>query len=768
MSKKVSSRAKTARQCAETWREYFKENIDQYHRMFEFTYGKQWLDEEANALKSYKKIPMSFNKMGTLANTLLGEQQQNTPQLQVQPMEDCDEKVAELRERLTKDIMFKSNAKRARQTAAKQSAIGGFGGYAIITDYINESSFDQYILYISFKDATRCYWDVSAEEENKTDGMYCGWLSRMSRKKLRDIYGANIEKRIKSDKEINGGEEQELSLYENQGDYNLGYVWADDQSVTIQHHFRRKTYTETKYKLSNGREVNEDELQKIIAQSKKINAEKQLMQEMEIGQEYLPAPEMQPGQQVPQAQMQMQPQAQMGEIASPDNEQNLMGFGDNMPAQMQDDRLSLYDNGEPVRIEKQKEVRKHKIVYEQFCGDYLLDETECMTSQLPMPFVDQNSWYDKSGKQHCRPFFVDAVDAQRYINYLGTQSAYTLKVSRYDQFMGSKENVQSQDTQAVWRDPLQVQGILTYDSARDGSRPERINPPELSQSLLTQYERAIEDLYTSTGLYPSRMGQAGGEVSGKAIDARTRQGSYPTYTFFNSINNAIAKDGEIVNELIPHVYDSQRVISLMDSNGKPESITVNQAMDDYGEQIKNDIRKGTYEVKLLPGPSYEGQKEQAMEALTQILQANPQAFPMIADLFAENLPLANTIELKNRLKTLVPPEILEAGKTGETPPQQPQAPDPTAQLAQMQLQLKMKDLALKEKDLMLKAQKQQDELQLEMQRLEADRAEVAAGMQKDEMTYLQETHRTNTDAEIAHYDNLTKLLTTNKQGESNQ
>ncbi len=422
------------------------------------------------------------------------------------------------------------------------------------------------------------------------------------------------------------------------------------------------------------------------------------------------------------------------------------------------DLMTLWDQDEMVRIEDKREIKRHKIMHYKIAGDYVLDESEFPSDQLPLVFVDQNSYYDKNGKQICRSFFGDCKDTQRYINYLRTQSAYILKISRYDQFIGSKKNVQGLDTQRNWRDPNNTQGLLAYDESPNGHKPEQIRPPELSASLLTQYQLAVEDLYTSTGMYPTRMGQQGNEISGAAIDARTRQGSYSTYVAFNSINRAIATGGEVVNEMIPRVYDAQRVIALMTPDEGLKNVTINKQADEYNARIENDIRKGTYEVRLKPGPSFEGQKQQALESLQQVLQANPQTFNLIADLYADNLPLMNNIEIKNRLKTMVPPAIIEAGKTGKMPQQNAQ-PSPEEQALQLQAQNQQQEMQLKQQELELKKQQIIMEAQFKIQELETERLETAGKLKEQELRYMAETQRTQSDAQIAHADNLVKILT---------
>lgn len=715
MAKYAKKQAKQARIAFEKWRENFKDNINCYHEFYEFVMGKQWEDdEEKEMIKTFRKVPLTANKLGSMANSLLGEQQQNTPQLEVIPLTDCDEKTAELRQAIVKDISLSQDAKTVYQVAASQAIIGGFSAFMWYAEEPHNESFDQEIKPAYFKDPTLCYWDSGAETIGKTDGMFCGYITPMTRKKFVETYGKNVADKI-GVKSENGGEiaasEEEVALATSISSDLGNFQWFDEDMIMVQDHFVRKIKKRMIYKLSNAKTVTQDELDEIIEKSRLIALEQQ-------------------------------------EFALIEGEQTLDA--------LTPDQLTLYDDGMPVRIEREKEVQYSEITHQKIAGDYILEEALFPTSEnLPVVFVDQNSYYDKKGKQVTRPFFKDSKDTQRYINYLRTQSAYILKISRYDQFIASKKNVASSDTQANWRNPLNIQGAITYDESPNGNKPEQLRPPELSASLHTQYQIAGEDLYTTTGLYPTRLGQQGNEISGSAIDARTRQGSYQTYVVFTSINRAIATGGAIVNEMIPHIYDAERLISVRLPDRGLQNIVINKQIDAYGEQFENDIRKGTFKVVLRPGPSYEGQKQVGLQSLQQVLQANPQTFNMIADLYAENLPLANTIELKNRLRTLVPKQILEAGKTGQPLPPEPRQPD----LQTLQAMAKMKELELKEQELKLKAQDQQSENAREIQRLEQERLQIAAELEGKNLDFMAETHRTNTDAEMARADNLVKLLT---------
>ena len=720
MAKKAEKITQQARIAVEKWREHFKWNIDLYHQMHTFILGRQWEDDEEEMLLKNNKKPLQFNKLGTLINTLLGEQQQNTPQLEVVPTSDCDEETAQIRQVIVKDTMLSTDAKRVYQVAAKQAYVGGFGAFCVDTDYINQKSFDQNIVYRSFKDATRCYWDIGAEHPNKIDGMRCGYISRMTRQKFRSIYGKDIEEKIKKEHSALNQSQEEIALStENQSSENP-FTWADDSGITLIDDYVRKMVPDTLYKLSNGRIVNQEELDELIESSRTQH----MMPEMMAGMEDIPG----------------------GEVEVEEE------FA------MDEDFMTIYDEGMPVRIEDSKTIKKSRIIHRRIAGEYILEESEFPADDLPLIFVDQNSYYDKNGKQITRPFMIDSIDAQRYLNYLGTQCAYLLKISRWDQWIGSKKNVQSLDTQQQWKDPTVIKGMLTYDESPSGAKPEQVRPPELSESLMQQYQRAIEDMYTSSGLYPTRLGQVGNEVSGAAIDARTRQGSYSTYVAFNSINMAVTAGGIIVNQMIPRVYDTQRIMNLMTPDKGRQNITINESQDEYGEKVKNDVRKGEFQVLLQAGPSYEGQKAEALESLQLALKNNPAIFNLIADLYAENLPLMNTIEIKNRFKTLVPQEILEAGKTGQMP-QQAHQPSAQDQAAMAEAEYKRQQIEIKKQELKMEMQEMQAKMDMQQKEMEMKRLELLSTLEGQKLNYLAETDRTRSDNAISHANNLTKILT---------
>jgi len=682
MAKKAPKRCQERRDRIKKWDDAWKYNRDQYYEMSAFVLGDQWRDDEAEVFKTYKKIPLTANHLAPLANHVIGEQRQNTPQLEVEPDDGVQEQTAEVREGLVHNISLDSKAKIVYQQGFQQAFIGGFGAYGIKTEYDNDFNFDQNIILYGIKDPCKCYWDISAESPCKTDGMFAGTRTKMSRKLFAALYGEELERKIG-----NTGSEDSSSLF------------SDDDSITMINDYERKYTSETIYRLSNDETITAKEMQELP--------------EIEV------------------------------------------------------DGVKMFDyNGEPVTVINKRDIPKFTVKHTLQAGDYEIETNDFPSKQLPIVFIDMNSYYDKQGRQICRPFLKDAKDAQRYINYIRTQCAYILKISRYDQFMGSRANVKAPDTQLAWRNPGNVQGMIVYDESPNGNKPEQLTPPELSQSLIQQYQQAVQDIHMTTGIFDTQMGQQGNEISGDAIDARTERGSFNTFVPFDSLNRAIAVGGEIINEMIPIVYDSERkmTINLKDKGKTP--ITINKRLDPYGNQIENDMTQGRYKIRLMPGPSLEGQKKENLNSMQAILNAQPETFNMIADLYVENLPMGNTIELRNRLRSMVPPEIIEAGKTGQPIPKKPPQPSPEIMLQMQELKLKEQDIQRKQQELQLKAIESHQDMSLEWEKLNDQRLESAARLKEMELRYQAETNRTIVDANIAHADNIIKILTHNPKMEN--
>lgn len=233
--------------------------------------------------------------------------------------------------------------------------------------------------------------------------------------------------------------------------------------------------------------------------------------------------------------------------------------------------------------------------------------------------------------------------------------------------------------------------IYNPDQTAPGGKPERIAQPQPPSAMWQEAKIAADDMQATTGIYDASLGARSNETSGKAILARQREGDTSTYHFFDNLTHAIQRAGTIIGALIPKIYDTERVVRLLNEDGSEAWARVNQRVIDGADGrpvIINDLTVGKYDVTAISGPSYTTQRIEAANAMIEFMRVFPAAGPVMADMIAEMMDWPRADELAQRLQALLPPQVQaaiqqakEGGGEGQMPPQQEQQPDPKAMLA---------------------------------------------------------------------------------------
>lgn len=363
-------------------------------------------------------------------------------------------------------------------------------------------------------------------------------------------------------------------------------------------------------------------------------------------------------------------------------------------------------------IKAERKTKDYKIRQYLLTQNQIIDYEEWPSKYLPIVFVDGDSNYIQ-GMQYTRSFIREARDAQKFINYVGSEVAAEIKNRRREQWLGTPDNILGYEQ--LWRNPELQNGILVAKpDQKTGQMPQKMPPWELSQSLLMQFQRGNQDIKEILG-FSEQEALLGRDVSGKARRERKLEGSMSAYVFFDNLNQAIAQSGRVVMDLLPEIIgDEETSFVVTKPDGKTESVVLNQKV---GDKVINRLESGEYDVEIDTGPSFAVQKDIALEFFQQTLQANPQAFSLIADLWAKNLDIQYMPQMVERFKTLVPPAVLAAENGQPIPPQQP---DPQTMLQQQQLQLMQAQIQERQADLQLKAQK----LQLDQEQNNIDKANL--------------------------------------------
>lgn len=428
------------------------------------------------------------------------------------------------------------------------------------------------------------------------------------------------------------------------------------------------------------------------------------------------------------------------------------------------------------------EVHAERMSKDYFIRQYMLTQnqiikfTDWPSKYLPLIFCDGDSNFI-NGQQYTRSFIHEAKDAQKFVNYVGSEIAAEIKNRRREQWLGTPDNILGQEQ--MWRNPELQSGILlAKPDPKTGSMPQKMPAWELSQTLLSQFQRGCQDMREILGFSETEALQ-GRDMSGKARRERKLEGSMSAYVWFDNLNQAIEQGGRVVLDLLPVIAgEHERHMIISKADGRTDSITLNKIVgeDDDGNPMRENTLDGSdYDIEIDTGPSFAVQKDIALEFFQQTLQANPQTFPLIADLWAKNLDVQYMPQISERFKTLVPPEILAKEEGKPMPPKQPNPQEMMAQQQMMQQQQMMKmneqKMQIEEQQLMeraeelkirkekhmleqaemiLKAQEMQEKMGLEKQKIKVEHGKLLLDADKAEKDFsgkiaavLSDIHRHN-------------------------
>jgi len=124
------------------------------------------------------------------------------------------------------------------------------------------------------------------------------------------------------------------------------------------------------------------------------------------------------------------------------------------------------------------------------------------------------------------------------------------------------------------------------------------------------------------------------------------------FHFYDNMTRSIRHTGKIILDLIPHIYDTHRVMRIIGSDGQPDMTTINEKTA-VGE-VLNDVTVGEYDVVMDTGPGFQTKRQQAVEAMMPLLTGNEQLFNIAGDLVFRNMDFPGADVIADRLASMNP------------------------------------------------------------------------------------------------------------------
>ncbi len=697
---------------------YFRFNQDNINRMRidrRFLFYDQWTLYERQAFQALNKPIFTYNKLYDYYRKLIGEQRFNTSNLEVNSLNGIGtQEDVTLRADIIRGIEYRSKADIAYQTAFANAVSGGMGFIRIRTDYVSSKSFKQDIYIEAEKYSDRLGWDPSAVSQTKTDGNFMFRYETMNRDDFEEKYP-----------DIPYPQSFPAS-------YNTEYFnWGDIKGITICEYYEKQWFNFTLYQLSNGEEITKKEYNKRKkALENPEEDQEEATQGITSGLETYEAEQAQsmianmpPPQQAPDQSQSQQPDMP---------QQPPIPGAPEMPMQPSAPQMMPGVEVIPTIVNKRRS-RDYKIICYKVIAGHVIEEYEWPSKHFPFAAV-MGDEIVLEGKTTITSLVTYAKDPQRFLNFLASDTAQAAKNNRREQFMATPSNIEG--FEQFWKNPANQAGVLPYNpDDKTQQPPVRLPVPELPQTLLMNMQQADKDLRSIIG-YPQEMndGRAFGQLSGKAIREQQKIGNSSNLIFFDNLKIAQEQIGRAILSMLPKIYDTERVLSTQGVDGKSKQITVNKKI---AGGMSNDLSRGEYDIAITAGANYAAQKEEALQILLQFAQAGgPQILPLIGDIIAKNVDIEDNIELVNRLKTLVPPDVLaKADGKPPPPPAPPPPPSPQQQLEQAKVQLGAAKLQGEQQK--IQAQRELNQVKMTQAMTEAQSSKIRAygEMQKAGLDY---------------------------------
>lgn len=299
-------------------------------------------------------------------------------------------------------------------------------------------------------------------------------------------------------------------------------------------------------------------------------------------------------------------------------------------------------------------------------------------------------------------------DPMRLHNYWRSVIAEQLVAAPRNKWVATNDAISGHEND--WRNShLSDDPLLIYNG--EGAMPTRVAVPPADPALLEQAATSVQDIRDVSNIHEAALGIKSNEVSGKAIAQRQQATDLGSYIYSDRSRIADERCAKVINELIPTVYDTQRVMKIIDKDDKPLQVMLNDPMNP-----NTDVTIGKYEVSVTTGPSTVTKRQLAAEQMMAFVNAAPETAGQVMDLVAEAQDWPKSNEFARRFRLALPPGVVPPD---EVPPE----------IQQMQAQQAQKQEIIDQIEL-AKAQAEIANMEAQAMERQARAQSLLAGAQK--------------------------------------
>ena len=394
------------------------------------------------------------------------------------------------------------------------------------------------------------------------------------------------------------------------------------------------------------------------------------------------------------------------------------GYSDEMPS-----KEVLAAAGITV-IDKRDTWRK-KIKWCKLTAMQILEEGEWAGKFIPIvPVYGQEVRVDDKHKKF--GLVRMAKDPQRMYNYWSTALTETVALAPKAKWLLAEGQDEGHENEWAMAN-IKAMPVLRYKQTdiegRIAPAPTRLQPEPPPAGVMTALQGMNQDLQAVVGIFdPGQLPQ--GMQSGKSLQGQQAQADMTNFHYYDNLTRSIRHTGRIILDLIPKIYDRQRVMRIIGDDGKPEMVTINeQGQDEQGvSKVLNDVTVGEYDVVMETGPGYNSKRQEAVDSMMGLLGADPTLMQTAGDLIFRNMDFPGAEVIADRLAAANP--MAQIDDKSPIPPQvQMQLANAKQQIQQLQQQIQAEEMDKKYRAT-VQQQVQEAETEREKMRLQVKREDT--------------------------------------------
>jgi hypothetical protein len=344
------------------------------------------------------------------------------------------------------------------------------------------------------------------------------------------------------------------------------------------------------------------------------------------------------------------------------------------------------------------------------CESKIINHETTNFGHLPLVFFDGNSVMirdnDQSqAEQMTRSYIYQAIGGQKMKNFAGQSLCNEIENMMQSQWIAPIEAIpDNNDYQYAYTNPQKATVVL-YNQWKDNDPNQPVNPPQtinrppIPPEISNTFMLSDQVIQGALGSYDAAMGVNDNDISGIAIMQGAMHSNAAAMPYTVGFIRGWNRLGEIYLDMLPKYYVTPRTLPIIKPDGKRDYYEINKPGG-----IQMDYDASALEVQVEAGVNFAVQKQIALKAMIQLMQASPQFAQFMNQ---EGLEvLLDNLDIKgiDNIKSMAAEWMKNQKQMQEQEAQKAQSEMGPEQMAQMQMQIEQAKIQQKAEEAKMKAE----------------------------------------------------------------